>query len=260
MANGIDHVVIGVRDLEQAAADYEALGFTVTPGGEHAGGATHNALIGFADGTYLELIAFTDPERPQEHRWWSKIAAGEGLIDFALRSDGLAAEASRLRDAGLANDGPQEGGRLRPDGERVAWRNLVVENPDVSLPFLIEDVTPRELRVPAGTAANHLNGVMGVDGLTVAVDDLDKGAAIFAALLNADAETTGSAAGTGEARRLAVGPHWVELVRLGVLDAEPREALATRRGPVGLILHRFTGVGNALSPDLTHGASIRIVT
>ncbi|MDQ2809182.1 MAG: VOC family protein [Chloroflexota bacterium] len=66
MIIGIDHIVILVPDLTQAEQDYTALGFTVTPGGEHAGGLTHNALIALADGSYLELIAFrdTDPLPP----------------------------------------------------------------------------------------------------------------------------------------------------------------------------------------------------
>lgn len=55
----IDHVVIAVSDLARAVADYRALGFTVLEGGVHASDATHNALIGFADGTYLELLAST---------------------------------------------------------------------------------------------------------------------------------------------------------------------------------------------------------
>ena len=59
MIQSIDHIVILVRNLEEAIADYTALGFTVTPGGVHADGATHNALVPFDDGSYLELIAFT---------------------------------------------------------------------------------------------------------------------------------------------------------------------------------------------------------
>ncbi|MDP9363842.1 MAG: VOC family protein, partial [Chloroflexota bacterium] len=183
MARGIDHVVIGVRDLARASADYAALGFTVTPGGEHAGGATHNALVSFTDGTYLELIAFTEPDRPQDHRWWDKIAAGGGLVDFALCSDDVAADAARLEGAGVSGAAVQEGGRLRPDGQRVGWRNLVVDHPAAPLPFLIEDVTPRELRVPGGAAAEHPLGVSGVAGLSLVVADRDAAAAAFAAFL-----------------------------------------------------------------------------
>ena len=49
----IDHLVIMVRDLGAAIRDYSELGFTVVPGGSHPTG-THNALIAFADGSYLE--------------------------------------------------------------------------------------------------------------------------------------------------------------------------------------------------------------
>lgn len=77
------------RDLTRASADYQRAGFTVTPGGEHTSGGTHNALLAFADGTYFELIAFKEPDRPQAHRWWSRHARVEGLIDFALGAEHL---------------------------------------------------------------------------------------------------------------------------------------------------------------------------
>src|SRR5690349_16737047 len=88
MSFTIDHVVILVQDLDTASADYTDLGFTVVPGGEHTGGATHNALIAFADGTYLELIAFKRPS--PEHIWWRYAATGEGLIDAALLPTNIA--------------------------------------------------------------------------------------------------------------------------------------------------------------------------
>jgi catechol 2,3-dioxygenase-like lactoylglutathione lyase family enzyme len=40
MITGLDHLVILVEELERAVAGYEELGFRVTPGGEHANGAT----------------------------------------------------------------------------------------------------------------------------------------------------------------------------------------------------------------------------
>ncbi|MGF6240407.1 catechol 2,3-dioxygenase-like lactoylglutathione lyase family enzyme [Paraburkholderia sp. GAS38] len=83
MTLSLDHVVIRVRDLEQTIADYNELGFTVQRGGTHADGATHNALIGFADGSYFELIAFL--RDAPEHRWWdADYRVGDGLVDFAL--------------------------------------------------------------------------------------------------------------------------------------------------------------------------------
>jgi catechol 2,3-dioxygenase-like lactoylglutathione lyase family enzyme len=152
---GIDHIVIAVRDLAAASEDYARLGFTVTAGGEHTGGATHNALISFADGAYFELIAFREPDRPQEHKWWARFAKGEGTVDFALRSESVDFEGDRLKQAGIEIDGPHDGGRVRPDGQRIAWRNLGLAATGTALPFMIEDVTTRDLRVPTGAAAEH---------------------------------------------------------------------------------------------------------
>ncbi|CAA9564098.1 MAG: hypothetical protein AVDCRST_MAG73-4001, partial [uncultured Thermomicrobiales bacterium] len=169
MPSMIDHVVIVVRDLARAAADYAQLGFTVTPGGEHTGGGTHNALIAFADGSYLELIAFRRPDTPQDHPWWAKLARGEGLADYALLCDDLTADLDAAQERGLDAGPPEAGGRQRPDGQRVEWRNasLPPGRGRSALPFLIEDVTPRALRVAGPPATEHALGMTVVAGLTV---------------------------------------------------------------------------------------------
>ena len=79
MAFRLDHIVIGVHDLAAAAADFTQAGFQVTPGGEHSSGNTHNALVTFADGAYLELIAFKDHQIDPTHKWGARLAAGEML-------------------------------------------------------------------------------------------------------------------------------------------------------------------------------------
>ena len=38
-----DHLMHWVPSLDAAVADYQALGFTVQPGGQHPGSGTHNA-------------------------------------------------------------------------------------------------------------------------------------------------------------------------------------------------------------------------
>ncbi len=158
----LDHVVLVVPDLDEAVRAHEARGFTVTPGGEHAGGLTHNALVAFADGSYLELIAFHDVRSAaaKTHRWWHVADRGGGWADFALLSDDLVADVDALGD--LVTLPPTDGGRTRPDGTRIAWRSAVLASP---LPFLIQDVTPREVRVPA--AAAHPSGAAKIARVTV---------------------------------------------------------------------------------------------
>lgn len=255
MVRSIDHVVIAVRDLAEASADYAAAGFTVTPGGKHAGGATHNALIACADGAYLELIAFAEPDRPQPHRWWAKLSQGEGLIDVALLADDLAAETARLASAGLAVDGPDGGGRTRPDGQRISWRGAVLPVADGFLPFLIEDVTPRQQRVPGGAAAVHANGAAGVAGLIVAVADLERSATAFATLLGTEGTAANATEGVRAARRFALGPHWLELRQPDDRDGEIGRHLALRgAGPFLLMLRGGSGEEPPIAT--THGARI----
>src|SRR2546423_13810956 len=167
MLRQLDHVVVVVRDLVAAMDDYRRRGFTVTPGGEHADGLTHNALIPFADGSYLELVAFHDLSRGLPHRWWKAAADGGGLADFALLSDDLAADAAALGD--LVAHQPAQGGRTRPDGTELKWRTAVLVPP---LPFLIEDLTPRDLRIPSGAETQHANGAIGIAALTLGAQDL----------------------------------------------------------------------------------------
>jgi len=180
MSLTLDHIVIAVRDLDAAIADYTALGFTVLRGGEHPGRPTHNALVVFADGAYFELIAWRAPA-PQD-RWWRQLAEhGEGLVDFALLPPDTGATVAAAAARGLALEGPLDGGRLRPDGERLHWQTARPPSPE--LPFLCGDLTPRALRVPEGAARAHANGVRGVARVAVAVPDLAASLAHYRALL-----------------------------------------------------------------------------
>src|SRR3546814_19848545 len=51
---GVDHVLVGVRNLEAARDTYRRLGFTVSPRGRHLGWGTANYCIMFP-GDYIEL-------------------------------------------------------------------------------------------------------------------------------------------------------------------------------------------------------------
>lgn len=181
----LDHIVIAVPDLATAMADYRQRGFQVLPGGQHPGRTSHNALVCFADGSYLELIAWQAPA-PQE-RWWRTLQAdGEGLVDFALLPQDTLAVLQRAQARGLSTlVGPVDGGRVRPDGERLQWRTARHATPD--LPFLCGDITPRRLRVPDDPALQlHLNGSIGVSGVDVLVRDMAATLARYRALLGGE--------------------------------------------------------------------------
>ncbi|MCU0491241.1 MAG: VOC family protein [Chloroflexaceae bacterium] len=197
--SSIDHIVIAVHNLEQTINDYRELGFTVFPGGEHPGGLSHNALVIFEDGAYFELIAFRQPRAGW--RWWELLQTqGEGLVDYALFPSEVERDYERVKARGLPLDGPIDGGRTRPDGQQIAWKNARATTSD--LPFLCGDVTPRALRVPEGEVRRHANGVVGIAGITVAVADLTASVARYGQLL--DHEPTQRLHLPGLGARLAV--------------------------------------------------------
>jgi hypothetical protein len=171
-----DHAIIAVHDLDAAMRNYTSLGFTVFFGGKHANGATHNALIVLESSDYLELLAPTDPallsspDVSNPNSFLSFFANGEGLVGFALLSRNLTKDVEAMRSRGIAIDDPKPNSRVRPDGERLAWRAAMFG--DSLVPFLIEDETPRVLRVSnAPRNIKQTNGVTGVAQLIVAVND-----------------------------------------------------------------------------------------
>lgn len=268
MILGIDHLVIVVRELEQAITDYTALGFSVVRGGEHTTGATHNALVVFADGTYLELIAFQRPD--EQHRWWRRATLGEGLIDFALLPDAIEDDIGHARSLGLFIEGPFPGGRARPDGQYVSWQTGVPPTPD--LPFLCADVTPRVLRVPEGDLRRHDNGVAGIAGVTVVVKDLNAAIERYAALLpnpiKASQVQLSLIPGLGiHVACFALGSAHITLVSpagehfAGLAQQELRTHLSSQgEGPYAVALRVAPGEREgALNPQQTHGVRLECI-
>ncbi|UVC10784.1 VOC family protein [Rhizobium sp. TH2] len=64
--NGINHLVLAGHDLGAMRRTYEAMGFKISPPGQHPFG-TGNTIIQL-HGNYLELLAVTVPEAIVEHR------------------------------------------------------------------------------------------------------------------------------------------------------------------------------------------------
>jgi len=189
-----DHAVILVNDLEQASADYQKLGFTVVYGGQHADGRTHNALIVFQNGTYLELLAPTQPETllhidPHDRSsFLFMFEQGEGFGGYALLSQSLQADVADMQQRGLNVRLRPAGGRARPDGQVLRWQSAMLDG--TMTPFFIQDDTPRHLRVPNDTdSIRHENGATGVSSITVTVRELRAGIELYRAGLGAEPQS-----------------------------------------------------------------------
>ncbi len=214
MLTGIDHIAIAVDDLDTAGRAFEAAGFRVTPGGSHPTG-THNALIPFADGTYLELIAIEDPVLGADHPWFQRMAGKQGFVAFAVAADPLDYELARLASMEIISVNSRDGARQRPDGQQLRWKSSdLASDPPVFLPFLIQDVTERRLRVPSGKETDHPNGVQGTTGLTILTEDLESARAAYGKLFSAPmAALDHGFEGVQQSWRYTCGQNWIDLIQ-----------------------------------------------
>jgi hypothetical protein len=266
MPSSVDHIVIISDDLDTAIDNARKAGFTVVPGGTHGDGNTHNALISFPDGTYIELIAPTPQGQAAEHRWFNRLRQGGGLVDFCLLGKDLASEIAAVRARGIDYPEPFAMERETPDGTRLAWKlstppGAVGEN---GWPFMIEDTTPRSLRVPGEPdQVTHPNGAIGVAGMTVLVRNLEMSAKEYAAILGVGAQVVRSPLDESVLGVILVlGKQWILLTEPGSHDAIEhmerhgqgpyRVTLRTHSGPIS------PGTGTLLDPALFSGAKIAL--
>lgn len=241
--------------LEDAVAGYEELGFTVTPGGKHADGLTRNALVPFADGTYLELVAFADSTDDRDNAWgWRPfLEVGGGLIDYCVASSDLTDDVRRLNEVGISVDGPDAGGRQLPDGTEIRWKSARVRQEGRVLPFLIEDETPRALRVPGGPATTHPNGARGISRLSISTREVTRAWHALAALSGVQGETRGE-------HTLRIGSHELEVVGPEDSDDPMKLRLETLGpGPYAVELRAAAARSGDLDTELACGARIKTV-
>jgi len=167
MALTIDHVPYTCSDLDATAAELSRLGLDPEYGGVHDNGVTHMSLLGFDDGSYLELIAET---REGEHGFWpAHIRADAGPAAWCVRVPDIVAACRRGLESGWEVHGPLPGSREREDGTLVEWDRAEFGSHDDRLlvPFAIEDRTPRSYRVrPTPSVAG--GPLTGVDAVVLA--------------------------------------------------------------------------------------------
>ena len=186
----LDHVVIFVPRLAQAISQFSALGFDVLEGGQHE--STENALIVFEDQTYIELLALKPglkktiirfaaalgiinavAQGQKDLRWRLLRWVGQdyGSIDWCLRVQDIDAVLANWSSANIPSLGSQPFSRKRLDGSLAEWR--LGSPKDLDLPFLLSDLSDRELRVPPPIKP-HPNGALGIQKLYVSTKNLKR--------------------------------------------------------------------------------------
>ena len=181
MSVELDHLLWAAPDLDAGSALIGQLtGVNPARGGSHAGFGTRNSLLSLG-ATYLEIIA-PDPSQSLDGNRGGRIAAlaEPALTTFAVRTADLDAYAAAAARAGIRTKGPVEMGRTRPDGVRLDWACLYIEDPTFGemIPFGIDwkasphpaastpaGATLREFTVlhPQADALSRIYREMGID-------------------------------------------------------------------------------------------------
>ena len=135
---GIDHVILGINDLERGIREFESkTGVAPKHGGEHPGRGTQNALVSLGAGRYLEILAPALTQQPAAPREAAVSHADLTLVGWALHTSAIDGLVRQVRSAGIAIEGPSPGSRRAPDGALLAWQSASVDQLGVT-PFFIE--------------------------------------------------------------------------------------------------------------------------
>jgi hypothetical protein len=186
---GIDHAVVMVRDLDQAAANWKRLGFTVSPRG------THSAKMGSGNYTimlnpdYIELLGvLTETEHNAPARAFL-VKRGEGIERIAFTAIDSAAGAEEIRGHGYAALGPTDFERpvTMPDGSLSAAKFRVFQWPIEEAPagvriFACQHKTRETVWIPE--LMKHANGAQRLRQVLIVSGEPEKDAAHLARLID----------------------------------------------------------------------------
>jgi catechol 2,3-dioxygenase-like lactoylglutathione lyase family enzyme len=133
----IDHVVVGVADLDAAIEAFErATGVRPVYGGKHPGG-THNALLSLGDGVYLEILALQPGVDVPEYAGLRTLLRPTPML-WAVSGGDLEALRRPLVAASFKLSEPHAGSRVTPAGATLAWETFGIDGEGIAgAPFFI---------------------------------------------------------------------------------------------------------------------------
>jgi catechol 2,3-dioxygenase-like lactoylglutathione lyase family enzyme len=234
MLTGIDHLVIAVRNPDEAAEDLaDALGLSWMSGGRHAAMGTFNWLAFLGD-SYLELIGVFDPSLVADNPQFAVGAAAlavletrrEGIATFALASDDIVGDVARLRAAGSWIGNPVEGFRVRPDGHTVRWVTAFPALGPDRPPFLIEHEPAgpewgEAARAARASFRQPVGGAVRLAGIEIPVDDPDAAMGRYGAEVGLRFDAAGEARVGDQVVRLRPADGAPPVVRLAADPGSP---------------------------------------
>jgi Glyoxalase-like domain len=225
---GIDHAVVLVRDLDQGAAAWQRLGFTVSPRGTHSpqmGSGNYTIMLG---PDYIELLGII-AETPHNAPSRAFLARrGEGIERIAFTTTDAAAGAAEIRRRGYEPIGPIDFGRpvQLPGGGEAEARFSVFQWPVDEAPgglriFACQHKTREAVWIPE--LQKHANGAQRLEAVLIVSPEPKNDAEHLARLIDVRVEPARDGA-----FRVPSGSDRAEFVFM------TRDVLATRYDGVAL--------------------------
>ncbi len=249
----LDHIVVDVRDrMDEAAAVFTRLGFTLTPRGHHTLGSMNHLMMFATD--YLELLGFGD----------AGVARPE-LAPFPIGLNGLV---FKTDDADMAFDHATSVGLpilpvqafSRPvelDGQHSDARFRTTRLDPTRIPmgrvYFCEHRTPELVWRPEWQS--HGNGARAIARVVVATDDPQRSATLFTGLFGDAAVSE-----TGKGRVVTAGTARVELATPAMVAAEFGDAAPLASGRAEYLAAAELNVASvaATAAYLRHVPGVRI--
>ena len=120
----VDHLVFTVPDLQLGIETAEKLfGVKASPGGQHPGLGTRNALLALGPNSYFEIIG-PDPEQPKPaggRRFGIDDLKAPHLMTWVAKGKSLETFAANAKTHGISLGAVIPGSRKRPDGVVLSW-------------------------------------------------------------------------------------------------------------------------------------------
>jgi hypothetical protein len=147
----IDHVLLGVRDLDAGVREFEMLtGVKPVYGGKHPDRGTHNALVSLGPETYLEIIA------PQPGVKMNEDLASFNFehltpVGFAIAATDAETVRKQLARGDVKTTALRAGSRVTPKGATLRWQTFGVDD-SAEAPFFIhwEDLSVHPAKTSPG--------------------------------------------------------------------------------------------------------------
>ncbi|TWG92477.1 glyoxalase-like protein [Mesorhizobium sp. J18] len=276
---GIDHCYLLVEDLDRSLAQFQKLGFTLSPRGLHSaamGSANHTIMF---PQDYFELLGMVAPTEENAGKRELLRRDGEGLYAIACRAGDVSEAGKKLGELGIGTNGLRSFERPVPlpgGGEGIAAFSVLQfdqKEVPVGMAFMCQHHTPETVWLPELLA--HRNGAKGLAGAVAAPADPEQAARSYARLFAAGKVTEvegGWQVSTGSAPLTFVSRQTMDQRYEGVdLSATPKNAFAVLQiavddlDKVRRVLDEEnvpafpTGLGIVVAPAYASGAGIEFI-